>query len=329
MEDAIEQNKKTMPLVNNSEEELELYRAMFRKSPYYMFLINTKVEVLLTNYYDLNPDMPKSVPIILGNILHCKNGCDAGVCGMHDACKSCIVRASILKAFQNSENFENLEAHMKLYNKKMESIDTYVLVNGSVMQVQGQCYMLVSVRDITTFKAVQRRLIENEYKLNHFVRDSELYLKLIHENYDIDGVQSEIARQNKSNGKISLIEMHEKISAPIVSSLPSILVVTKNEDTFSSIKDFIGRSYQLMRATTFEEALTTYLNLKVDAIIIAADIDMNEANMLTESIHCSRGHQRVLRIINNAGDSAGTYDVLIDGTFTQKQLLDALKAFKI
>jgi hypothetical protein len=329
MEDAIEQNKKTMPLVNNSEEELELYRAMFRKSPYYMFLINTKVEVLLTNYYDLNPDMPKSVPIILGNILHCKNGCDAGVCGMHDACKSCIVRASILKAFQNSENFENLEAHMKLYNKKMESIDTYVLVNGSVMQVQGQCYMLVSVRDITTFKAVQRRLIENEYKLNHFVRDSELYLKLIHENYDIDGVQSEIARQNKSNGKISLIEMHEKISAPIVSSLPSILVVTKNEDTFSSIKDFIGRSYQLMRATTFEEALTTYLNLKVDAIIIAADIDMNEANMLTESIHCSRGHQRVLRIISNAGDSAGTYDVLIDGTFTQKQLLDALKAFKI
>src|SRR5574344_1617020 len=81
----------------------------------YAFLVNENVGVEQTNYYALNPDAKHDQPLILGNVLRCKNGCDAGLCGTSPFCSRCTIRQHISKAFQTGTSFSNVESHMQLY----------------------------------------------------------------------------------------------------------------------------------------------------------------------------------------------------------------------
>ena len=90
-----------------------------------------------SNDYDLNTDRQKEPPMVLGNVLHCKNGCDAGVCGMGFACQTCPVRLVIKNSFKNKRDFNQVEATMALYNQEHKVQEVDVTVSGELVYAYG------------------------------------------------------------------------------------------------------------------------------------------------------------------------------------------------
>lgn len=116
----------------------------------YVFLVNQDLMVKATNYYDFNPDMKDDgQPAVLGNVLHCKHGCDAGMCGTGFSCQTCPVRYVLKNSFKNKRDFEKVEASMELYdaNRQVHSVD--VLVNGELVYACARPYLMVSVSSST------------------------------------------------------------------------------------------------------------------------------------------------------------------------------------
>lgn len=114
----------------------------------YTFLIDSEFEVKDTNYYDLNPDVEKKPPYLLGNVLHCQTGTDCGRCGTGFACKSCPVRFVIKNAFQQKHNFSGVAATMQLYDAVYKAQTVDVELNGELVFVDTQPHMMIKVKTL-------------------------------------------------------------------------------------------------------------------------------------------------------------------------------------
>lgn len=317
---------------NSNTSDLNLYQKIFQNVTFCMFLINTKVEVVLTNYYDLYPYIPKSDKLILGNVLRCKNACDSGTCGDSKYCASCMIRASITQSFASGNSFHNVESHMRILNKRNEAMEVDVEVEGKVVKIDDNEYLVLSVHDNTTTKAIQRRFIENEYRLKQAIRETDLYLKLIHGiTSSLDGKLSAMKAlsEEKSVSDDYSSKIIKQYMTPTISALPKLLVLSNSQDNIDELKDFLGKIYNLRVVRTLDEGLMAFLNGENDAVIIAADISMNEANMFSDVIHCSAGQHPVLRIVNPKESAAGTYDEVIVKPYSQKLLVNVLSRFDV
>lgn len=311
--------------------ELVFYRSMFSNLPYYIFLIDADVRVLYTNYFDLNTDAEPVEPMVLGNVLRCNNALESGCCGTHDMCKRCMIRASIVKSFTTGKPIVDTEAHLRLYNKMKVAVDADVSIAGKVIKVEGKKYMTICVRDITTLKALQRRFLRNEYRLNLAVRETEVYMNLIRGlTTSLDGKLTAMKTLSKQDEEqYSSLELLEKYTSPIASSLPSILLFCKDNDEFNLLNAMVGKAYNLIRSRTFDESLMSFLNAKVKAVLIGGSIKMNEANMLSDVVHCSAGSHPVFRFVRHGESVAGSYDVVMEEPYRQEELDSKLAEFNV
>lgn len=126
----------------------------------YVLLIDEDFNVLTTNFYSLTgTSAPEKLPKV-GNLLHCKNGDDAGQCGMHALCAECPVRAAIGTAFREQKGFTGLEAPMTLYTvaDSTKTIDCDVSVTGNYLDMDGMPNLLLTIHDITSQKQIQQEL---------------------------------------------------------------------------------------------------------------------------------------------------------------------------
>lgn len=112
---------------------------IFRSMASYVMLVDPDFNVLKTNYYNMTGTAPKAVPPKVGNLLHCKNGEDAGTCGTHDLCADCPVRSAIAGAFRAKAGFSGIEAPMILYTSddRTQSIECDVLISGNYIRLGG------------------------------------------------------------------------------------------------------------------------------------------------------------------------------------------------
>lgn len=126
----------------------------------YIFLVTKDFIVVKTNYYEITHTPKSEIPIRLGNVLRCKNGEDAGVCGQHEACKSCSIREAISRSFRSRDGFEGLEVPVRLYKSsdKTEYVDREVSLSGAFLHLKGQDQLLVTLQDITKLKNIQYEL---------------------------------------------------------------------------------------------------------------------------------------------------------------------------
>lgn len=151
---------------------------IFRNVAAYILLVDPDFNVLQTNYYTLTgstqpPRLPK-----VGNLLRCRNGEDAGVCGTHDLCADCPVRAAIAGAFSAGKGFSGLEAPMVLYTSDdhTKAIDCDVSVSGNFLTVAGQSRVVLTVSDITAQKHTQRELEKARVRAEESDRMKSLFL---------------------------------------------------------------------------------------------------------------------------------------------------------
>ena len=133
---------------------------IFRSVAAYVLLIDPDFNVHQTNYYTVTGTAPKAVPPKVGNLLRCKNGEDAGVCGTHDLCADCPVRSAIVEAFRTGRNFSGVEAPMVLYTSddRTQTVDCDVSVAGNYLTFGSTVRMVLTVNDITNQKNTQREL---------------------------------------------------------------------------------------------------------------------------------------------------------------------------
>lgn len=126
----------------------------------FVLLVDSDFNVLQTNYYMLTNTEEAAVPPKVGNLLHCKNGDDAGECGKHDLCATCPVRAAIGEALRTRQNFSGLEAPMVLYTSqdRTSTVECEVSVTGNCLEIDGKSHLLLTVHDITAQKHTQREL---------------------------------------------------------------------------------------------------------------------------------------------------------------------------
>lgn len=133
---------------------------IFRNVAAYLLLIDPDFNVLQTNYRSATGTAPKAVPPKVGNLLRCRNGEDAGVCGTHELCADCPVRAAITGVFRTKKGFSGLEVPMVLYTSDdhTETVDCDVSVAGNFLTVAGQPRVVLTVSDISAQKRTQREL---------------------------------------------------------------------------------------------------------------------------------------------------------------------------
>lgn len=133
---------------------------IFRNVAAYLLLIDPDFNVLQTNYRSATGTAPQAVPPKVGNLLRCRNGEDAGVCGTHELCADCPVRAAITGVFRTKKGFSGLEVPMVLYTSDdhTETVDCDVSVAGNFLTVAGQPRVVLTVSDISAQKRTQREL---------------------------------------------------------------------------------------------------------------------------------------------------------------------------
>ena len=124
---------------------------IFRNVAAYLLLIDPDFNVLQTNYRSTTGTAPKAAPPKVGNLLRCRNGEDAGVCGTHELCADCPVRAAITGVFRTKKGFSGLEVPMVLYTSDdhTETVDCDVSVAGNFLTVAGQPRVVLTVSDIS------------------------------------------------------------------------------------------------------------------------------------------------------------------------------------
>lgn len=144
----------------------------------YVLLIDDDFNVLETNYYIATGTTRKAMPPKVGNLLHCKNGEDAGECGTHDLCAQCPVRAAIAGAFRAKEKFSGLEAAMVLYTTadRSQSVACDVSVSGHYMDIDSHPHMVLTISDITAQKQTQRELTKARIRAEESDRMKSLFL---------------------------------------------------------------------------------------------------------------------------------------------------------
>ena len=112
----------------------------------YAFLIDRRFRVRETNYYELNQEVAVDQPYVLGNVLHCQEGCESGLCGTGISCKTCPIRLVIKNAFKLKRNFDHVEATMHLYDVNHEVAQVDVSVDGELVCIGREPHMVVKVK---------------------------------------------------------------------------------------------------------------------------------------------------------------------------------------
>lgn len=310
--------------------KFDIYRTIFDNSPFYYFLINSKVEVLLTNYYTLNPKAPDSAVKVLGNVLSCKNACDSGHCGTSPNCKFCMIRANLVNAFQTGRNFKNVETSLNIYENdgSLNKID--VNVTGTMLNINNKKLQLVSVNDITIYKSSQRRLLSMEYQRNFIKRRAAIVQRLANASNE-EELKYELKKifHFKSNLKE---EMEKLINITEVDShtlLQNVEIACSDDDKYKVLKDYLRNKCQTFQAKTIEEQITLYLNKHIDTVIITSDIDFNDANNFVSAIRCTNDNIPILRILNVGDNIAGEYTKILFNPITPIQLNEELKNLSI
>ena len=151
---------------------------IFRNVAAYLLLIDPDFNVLQTNYRSTTGTAPKAAPPKVGNLLRCRNGEDAGVCGTHELCADCPVRAAITGVFRTKKGFSGLEVPMVLYTSddRTATVDCDVSVAGNFLTVAGHPRVVLTVSDISAQKRTQRELEKARVRAEESDRMKSLFL---------------------------------------------------------------------------------------------------------------------------------------------------------
>ncbi len=156
-----------------------LLSAVLKNVNAYVLLINSNVEVLYTNYYDLKGTKAQEtdVPLKVGDLLHCFNAERAvGGCGEHALCARCSVRKSIENSFEHCEDFSSLEDDLELVMEDGSVECCHVNVSAKFLEKSEDPRLVLTIHDITLLRNTQKELEEARQKAEESNRSKSVFL---------------------------------------------------------------------------------------------------------------------------------------------------------
>ena len=112
----------------------------------YVFGLASNREVLYTNYYDFNPAVERPSYNLLGNVLRCKNACEAGRCGTSRKCAYCALRQGIINAFSMKKGFNDLFTEMRFNSAHGHEYEAEVRANAIYMVRDDKPHLVLEVQ---------------------------------------------------------------------------------------------------------------------------------------------------------------------------------------
>lgn len=343
-------------------------KTMFDNIQSNVFLIDSGINVKKTNYYQLNPDAPKADSLILGNVLRCKNGCDAGLCGKSPYCAQCSIREYITNAFRTKNDFKNVESHMHIYTTSHNVVEVDVVVDGKYVEINSDPHMVIDVKDITSTKTLQHLYLEEKLRSQ---RDSKRYLSLISK--IIDNISSPF---NTLSGYVSMFlnaKTHEEqensikfistqalsiknwiedfVSRDIIGQikqdpvqsnarskskdiqavLPKILVTTANIELFNKIKDYTNNKFSVEKG---QSDLDAHAVVTFDVFAVIVDLPDERLDNLIKTLHGIKPKLPILVLTDNIkkdkfkNESNNGYIISLNSNFNQAELMTNLNMLK-
>ena len=318
-------------------------RTMFDNMQSYVFLIDSGINVKRTNYYNLNPDASNKEPLILGNVLKCKYGCDAGLCGKSPYCEQCSISEYITTAFQTKNDFKNVEAHMHIYTINHNVIEIDVVVDGKYVEIDNNPYMVIDVKDITSTKALQHLYLEEKLRsqqdskryesliskfidnisspfntfsgyINMFLdaktqEEQENSVKFINtqalfiKNWIEDFISHDLIRQVKQD----TVHSDENLkSNDIQAILPKLLITTADIELFNKIKDYTNNKFFVERELS-DLDLAVHAAAAFDIFAIIVDLAEERLTNLIKSLHDIKPKLPIIVLIGNTDKSNFKY----------------------
>ena len=343
-------------------------RTMLENMQSYVFLIDSGINVKQTNYYHLNPDAPDTEPLILGNVLRCKYGRDAGLCGKSPYCEQCSIREYITTAFQTKDDFKNVETHMQIYTISHNLIEIDVVVDGKYVEINDDPYMVIDVKDITSTKALQHLYLEEKLR---YQQESKRYQFLIskfidnisspfdtlsgyinmfidaktqeeHENcakfistqalyiknWIEDFISHDLIRQVKQDA----VHSNERLkSNDIQAVLPKLLITTTNIELFNKIKDYTNNKFSVeMEPSDLDLAVHYIATSDVFAVIV--DLAEERLDNLMKALHDIKPKLPII-VLTDSTDKrnfkyGSRYTIPLSRNFNQTELITNLNLLK-
>lgn len=263
----------------------------------YILLIGNDFIVEQTNYYKLTQTEQSEIPKRVGELLNCTNAIDSGECGTHEACTECPVRNAITQAFQNKQNFKNLEAPMQLYTSdKNDYIYCEVSVSGTYLHIDNKEKILLTIHDITHLKQIQTELVQAQKQAEQSNRLKTTFLaNMSHEIRTplnaIVGFSDLLINANSKEEKETYSQIIRENNETLLQLINDILDLSKIES--GNIKfNFSKVNLNLL----INELQITYQQ-KTDQVEIIADLPAYEITLFTDSV---RIMQILCNFLNNA-----------------------------
>lgn len=324
----------------------------------YVFLINEHVGVEKSNYYALNPDAIHDQPTVLGNILRCKNGCDAGLCGTSPFCSTCTIRQHIIQAFQTEKDFSNLDAHMQLYTSNHNVVEVDAVIGGRYVVLSGKPHLVIDVNDVTQAKMRESIDVEKKEKtlldIKHLKELIERVVTGLMPSFHLlkeyvkmfESAKNEEERQNSArfidiqsvfiqnwfdeflknsvfNGT-SNNEKEKQNGESNAMTLPRIALITEDETLFGIISDYTKDKYEISRyriPDTLPDNMPSYTS---------AIVSMSEKDCLSVVTALRSSHPVLPIIIISAADQKKEKETkdknvyYLEKEYTQQELLRSL-----
>lgn len=135
-----------------------LLKRMLDAIPSVLFLVDRDLRIVLYNKAAAGVVGEARTQILhkrTGEALHCLNaGESLDGCGKQEACKSCIIRGSMLEAFATGKLISRRSRLVRAEGEK--TTDLFMQVKASPFTHQGQDYVLLLLEDMTSFVELQR-----------------------------------------------------------------------------------------------------------------------------------------------------------------------------
>ncbi len=143
----------------------------------FILLVDKDFHVLRTNYYHLTHTKESTQEKKVGDLLQCRNALSATCgCGTHELCSSCPIRNTISHAFQNEENFTNLEASLEVVVSPTESVECNAQISGSYLLLDKEERMVLTVHDVTRLKKAEEELLQARERAENADRSKSAFL---------------------------------------------------------------------------------------------------------------------------------------------------------
>ena len=123
-------------------------KAVLKNVNAYVLLINSKVEVLFTNYFDLNKNAYLNSDRILkvGDLLRCNNAhTSEGGCGTHHLCSHCSIRQSIEISFDQKHSFSSIEERLQIVLEDGTITACDVNISGKFLQTNNESQLVLTI----------------------------------------------------------------------------------------------------------------------------------------------------------------------------------------